>query len=150
MYVRTNRLTACSSGLTRCSGRSLLGRVQRLVILTKARNRTPSSECTQSTPISWKSILILSSHLRLCFPIRLFPLSFATKIRYSVQTYLGSRDSSVGIVTSLQSDRCGVRVPERAGGIFIYQNILNGCGENLAFCSVGTERYFRKVKTAGA
>ena len=34
-------------------------------------------------PTSWRSVLILSTHLRLSFPSRLFPSSFPTKTLYT-------------------------------------------------------------------
>ena len=38
-------------------------------------------------PNSWRSILILSSHLRLVLPIGLFPLGFTTKTLYTPLPY---------------------------------------------------------------
>jgi len=58
-----------------------------ITAFTSARHMSLSwaSPIQSTTPhrSSWRSILILSSHLRLCLPIGLFPSGFSTKIFYT-------------------------------------------------------------------
>ena len=57
-----------------------------LTLLTSARHLSlswaNSIQSPQPPPISWRAILILSSHLRLCLPNGLFPSDFPTRNYY--------------------------------------------------------------------
>ena len=58
-----------------------------LTVLTSARHLSlswaSSIQSPQPPPTSWRSILILSSHLRLCLPNGLFPSGFPTRTLFT-------------------------------------------------------------------
>ena len=59
------------------------GSTPRLHVLAICPYPDPDRSSPCPHPISWRSILILSSHLRLVLPSCLFPPSFATKTLYA-------------------------------------------------------------------
>ena len=69
---------------------SIFGTRRFITVLTSARQLSPSwansTQSPQPPPTSWRSVLILSSHLRLGLPNGLFPSGFPTRKTLLQQT----------------------------------------------------------------
>ena len=52
---------------------------------------------------SWRSILILSTHLRLCLPSGVFPSGFPTKTLYAFLLYYFTKKRGINLVITVKS-----------------------------------------------
>jgi hypothetical protein len=111
----------------------------------------PSAGRVQATPfhpMSLRSILILSSHLRLGPPSGLLPSGSLTKILYAF--LIMSRDSSVGIALGygLDDRAFRVRFPAGAGSFSLHHRVHNSSEAHPASYPVGTRGSFPAGKAA--